>query len=244
MGAIPFFQFELFSLYASSDFQGPYELFPVFRVQVEVGNGIFHEFPDTGITEHSGDGFESVFNGKDLAGWGGAADNYEVVDGAIRCKAGKGGVLFTEAEYGDFVARLEFKVPPGGNNGLAIRYPGSGNPAYAGMCELQVLDSEHPKYAKLDQRQYHGSAYGMVAAERGYLREAGEWNFQVVTVKGSTIRVELNGNVILDTDLANVTEFMANSPHPGKDLLKGHFGFAGHGDAVEFRNIAIKKIDE
>lgn len=196
------------------------------------------------LKEHSGDGFESIFNGKDLAGWGGAADNYEVVDGAIRCKAGKGGVLFTEAEYGDFVARLEFKVPPGGNNGLAIRYPGSGNPAYAGMCELQVLDSEHPKYAKLDQRQYHGSAYGMVAAERGYLREAGEWNFQVVTVKGSTIRVELNGNVILDTDLANVTEFMANSPHPGKDLLMGHFGFAGHGDAVEFRNIAIKKIDE
>jgi hypothetical protein len=53
------------------------------------------------------------------------------------------------------------------------------------MCELQVLDdTPHPKYAKLDPRQYHGSAYGMVAAHRGYLRPVGEWNFQEVTVKG------------------------------------------------------------
>ncbi len=34
--------------------------------------------------------------------------------------------------------------------------------------------------------------------------------------------------MILDGDLAEVKEFMANpSPHPGKDLKKGHFGFAG-----------------
>ena len=38
------------------------------------------------------------------------------------------------------MARLEFKLPPGGNNGLAIRYPGKGDTAYVGMCELQVLD--------------------------------------------------------------------------------------------------------
>ena len=108
--------------------------------------------------------------------------------------------------------------------------------------ELQVLDSEHPKYAKLDERQYHGSAYGMVPAKRGYLREAGKWNFQQVTVNGSTIRVELNGNVILDTDLNEVSEYMGNSPHPGKDRTSGYFGFAGHGDAVEFRNISIKPL--
>ncbi len=42
----------------------------------------------------------------------------------------------------------------------------------------------------------------MVAAHRGYLRPAGEWNFQEVTVKGSTIDVELNGTRILDADVA------------------------------------------
>lgn len=195
------------------------------------------------LAKHNAEGFEPVFNGKDLTGFSGAVENYDVVDGAIACKAGKGGVLYTAAEYGDFMARVQIKLPPGGNNGLAIRYPGSGDPAYAGMCELQVLDTEHPKYSKLDPRQAHGSAYGMVPAHRGFLRPTGEWNFEEVTVKGSKIRVELNGSVILDTDLAGVTEFMANHPHPGKDLSSGHFGFAGHGDAVQFRNVQIKRLD-
>ena len=187
-------------------------------------------------------GFESVFDGKTLDGWKGATDSYEVVDNAIRCKKGSGGLLVTEKSYSDFVARLEFRLPPGGNNGLAIRSPGNGDPAYKAMCELQVLDSEHPKYANLDARQYHGSAYGKVAAKRGYLREAGMWNFQEVTVKGSTIRVELNGNIILNTDIAEVTEYMGGKVHEGKDRTEGHFGFAGHGDAVEFRTISIKEL--
>ena len=95
-------------------------------------------------------GFEPIFNGKDFDGWAGPVDNYEIVDGALRCKPGQGGTIFTDEEYGDFVVRLEFKLPPGGNNGLAIRYPGQGERPTSGMCELQVLDSEHPKYAKLD----------------------------------------------------------------------------------------------
>ena len=188
------------------------------------------------------DGFTPIFDGKSLTGWSGAVDNYEVADGTIRCKAGKGGVLFTREEFGDFIVRLEFKVPPGGNNGLAIRYPGEGDAAYGGMCELQVLDNDAPQYSKLDPRQYHGSAYGMVPAARGYQRPAGEWNFQEVTVIGSTIKVELNGSLILDTDLAPITDLMANSPHPGKDRKQGHFGFAGHNDPVEFRNLRIKEL--
>lgn len=194
------------------------------------------------LAKHSEDGFVSIFNGQDLTGWMGPVENYEVRDGAIVCKPGKGGTIHTQEEYDDFVVRVEFKLPPGGNNGLAIRYPGSGDTAYVGMCELQVLDSEHPKYANLDDRQFHGSAYGMAAARRGYLRPTGEWNFQEVMVEGSRIKVELNGNVILDADLAQVTEFMGNRPHSGKDRRRGHFGFAGHSDPVEFRNVRIKQL--
>jgi hypothetical protein len=195
------------------------------------------------LASHGEDGFQSIFNGRDLTGWTGAAANYEVRDGAIVCQPGKGGTLYTEEQYDDFVVRLEFRLPPGGNNGLAIRYPGSGDPAYTGMCELQVLDSEHSKYATLDPRQYHGSAYGMAAAHRGFLRETGQWNFQEVTVQGPAIRVELNGNVILNADLSQVTDLMGNRPHPGKDLTRGHFGFAGHSDPVEFRNVRIRRIE-
>lgn len=194
------------------------------------------------LEEMGPEGCEPVFNGQDLAGWDGPTDNYVVEDGAVVCKPGKGGTIYTSDEYQDFVAQVEFKLPPGGNNGLAIRYPGEGNAAYVGMCELQVLDSEHPKYANLDPRQYHGSVYGIVPAHRGYLRPTGEWNFQQVTVRGPRITVELNGYTILDADVSEVTEYMANSPHPGKDNSQGHFGLAGHNDPVQFRNIKIKRL--
>jgi hypothetical protein len=196
------------------------------------------------LSKKNSSGFEPVFNGTDFTGWAGPIDQYEVKDGAIVCKPKKGGTIYTKDEYGDFMARVEFKLPPAGNNGLAIRYPGNGDTAYQGMCELQVLDNDAPQYAKIDPRQYHGSAYGMVPAQKGYLRPVGEWNFQEVTVKGPTIKVELNGSVILDTDLSKVTKYMANSPHPGKDRTVGHFGFAGHSDPVAFRNIQIKKLEQ
>jgi hypothetical protein len=198
------------------------------------------------LASHGEDaGFKQVFNGKDLSGWQGAVDNYEVKDGAIVCKTGKGGNLLTNEEFGDFVARLEIKIPPGGNNGLAIRCPKEGNTAYAGMCELQVLDDNYEQVkGKIDPRQAHGSAYGMVAAARGYQHPINEWNFEEVTVKGSTIKVELNGTVILDTDLSKVdmANVMAHSAHPGKDRTSGFFGFAGHNDPVMFRNVRLKKL--
>ncbi|PWU21912.1 MAG: DUF1080 domain-containing protein [Verrucomicrobia bacterium] len=196
------------------------------------------------LASHGEQGFESVFNGRDFSGWAGPTDNYEIVDGAIQCRPHKGGTPYTVGEYSDFVARLEFKMPPGGNNGLAIRYPGHGDTAYEGMCEVQVLDDNYEKATgeKIDPRQAHGSAYGMVPAARGYQRAIGQWNFEEVTVQGSKIKVELNGTVILDCDLANVKEFMHDHPHPGKDRTSGHFGFAGHNDPVAFRNIRIKPL--
>ena len=197
------------------------------------------------LTAHGEDpSFKSIFNGKDFTGWSGPVKNYHIVDGAIVCRPRKGGTIYTKDEFDDFVVRLEFKVPPGGNNGLAIRYPGKGDAAYAGMAELQVLDDRYEEVTgnKLDPRQTHGSAYGMIAAARGYQHPAGAWNFQEVTVRGSRIKVELNGTVILDADVANVTEFLADKKHPGKDRTTGSFGLAGHNDPVAFRNLRVKSL--
>lgn len=196
-----------------------------------------------GRSDHDGK-FVSVFNGRDFTGWDGPIENYEVKEGAIVCKPGKGGTIYTRGVFTNFVVRFQFKVPPGGNNGLAIRYPGRGDTAYDGMSEIQVLDENYEAVTgqKIDPRQAHGSAYGMVAAKRGYQRPAGEWNDEEVTVIGSRIKVVLNDTVILDCDLSNVKEFMSDRAHPGKDRTSGHFGFAGHNDPVMFRNIAIKRL--
>lgn len=118
--------------------------------------------------------------------------------------------------------------------------------AYEAMCEVQVLDTEHERYQgqrKIDPRQAHGSLYGMVPAHRGYLRPTGEWNFEEVTVRGSTVKVELNGSIILDADLSTVTDYMAGAAHPGKDRTRGYFGFAGHKEPVAFRALRIKRLD-
>ena len=210
-------------------------------------NMFIREIPSTEankiLLSRNTDGFKEVFNGKDFTGWGGPVDQYEVADGAITCKPHKGGTIFTKEVFTDFVARVEYKLPPGGNNGLAVRYPGHGDGAYTGMCEVQILDDTAKMYEKLDPRQYNCSAYGMIAVHRGYLRPVGEWNIAEVTVRGPTIKVELNGNVVVDGDLSKVTNYMANSPHPGKLNPSGHFGFCGHNDPVAFRTVQIKKID-
>ncbi len=206
------------------------------------------------LASHGEEGFESIFNGTDLSGWTGATENYTVEDGTIMCKPGRGGTLFTERQYGDFVSRLEFMLSPGGNNGLAIRYPGEGHGTYNSFCELQVLDDEHPRYNDPEHPQYynlkpqqaHGGIYGRVAPHQGYLRPPGEWNFQESTIVGTKVKVELNGFVILEADVAQLDPKTFMEPierFTGRDNVKGHFGFIGHSDPVRFRAISMKSLD-
>jgi hypothetical protein len=189
-------------------------------------------------------GFVSLFDGKTLAGWQGATTGYAVEDGAIVCQPQGGGNLYTADQYGDFIFRFQFKLAPGANNGLGIRAPLSGDAAYAGM-ELQILDDSHPQYASLKEYQYHGSIYGVVAAKRGHLKPAGEWNEQEVTCRGKQVTVKLNGETIVDADIemASTPKTLDGRDHPGLKREKGHIGFLGHGSRVEFRAIRIKNLD-
>jgi hypothetical protein len=118
-----------------------------------------------------------------------------------------------------------------------------GDAAYVGM-ELQILDNEAPIYSKLTPYQYHGSVYGIIPAERGFLKPTGEWNCQEVIADGDHIKVTLNGTVILD---GNIREAVKNGTpdrkeHPGLFNEKGHIGFLGHGSEVKFKNIRIREL--
>jgi hypothetical protein len=186
-------------------------------------------------------GFRSLFDGDSLDAWQGAVSNYEVVDGNIRCKAGHGGTLLTKEEYENFIFRFEFKLPPGGNNGVALRAPLQGDPAWQAF-EIQILDDGHPKYATLKDYQYHGSIYGLVPAKRGYLRPTGEWNYQEIEARGSHIKVTVNGTVIVDADVSAIDRSKVERLPKGVDRTKGYVGFAGHSDPVEFRNVTIKRL--
>ncbi len=40
-------------------------------------------------------------------------------------------IIYFHRSLTDFAARVEFRLPPGGDGGLVIRYPGQGDPAYS-----------------------------------------------------------------------------------------------------------------
>ena len=199
---------------------------------------------DAAKASGSEEGFVSLFDGKTLDGWQGNKKGYVVKDGSIVCDpAGGGGNLYTEKEYSDFVLRFEFKLTEGANNGIGIRTPMQGDPAYVGM-EVQVLDDSSDKYKGIKDWQRHGSVYGIIAAKRGHLKPVGEWNTEEITVNGRKVKVVLNGVTIVEGDLdeASTPNTLDGRNHPGLKNEKGYIAFCGHGTPVEFRNLKIKEL--
>ncbi len=197
--------------------------------------------PDTtGLTqEEIKEGFVSLFDGKTNEHWQGAIKGYVPENGLLVCKKKGGGRLNSVKEYADFIFRFDFKLTPGGNNGVAIRAPLDGRPSRDGI-EIQILDDTSPRYTKLKPYQYHGSIYGLVPAKRGHLKPIGEWNSQEIMCKGRKIKITLNGTVIVDADLAKVDG--SHWDGSGWKREKGHIGFIGHGERIELRNIRIKEL--
>jgi HEAT repeat protein len=193
------------------------------------------------------EGFIALFNGRNLNGWIGDTLCHVPEDNMIKIKLqnGKAGNLFTKNEYTDFIFRFEFQLTPAANNGVGIRAPLSGDAAYAGM-ELQILDDSAPVYNNLQSYQYNGSVYGVLPAKRGYLKPVGEWNYEEVFMKGTQIRITLNGNIIVDGDIAGPGDngTLDHNDHPGLKNKTGHIGFLGHNSVVNFRNIRIKDLSQ
>ena len=192
-------------------------------------------------------GFHSLFDGQSLSGWelvDAQGGGYGVTNGVIYCARGGGGNLFTEKEYRNFVLRFEFKLEDGSNNGIGIRAPLAGDAAYLGM-EIQILDegaAERGKWGKLRPEQYHGSIYGVVAAQKGALRPPGEWNTEEITAQGRRIKVVVNSTTVLDADLNDVDDPAMIAKHPGLFRDLGHIGLLGHDDYIEFRHIRLKEL--
>ncbi|MHA8082461.1 3-keto-disaccharide hydrolase [Aquirufa sp. A-Brett2-15D] len=189
--------------------------------------------------------FTALFDGSSLFNWTGNTTDYFPLNGelVIDPKRGGKGNLYTKKEYGDFHLKLDFQLTPGANNGIGIRAPLEGDAAYLGM-ELQIMDNSAPVYAKLQPYQYHGSVYGIIPAKLGFLKPLGEWNEQEVIAQGNKIKVILNGEVIVDGDIALATKegTADHRDHPGLLNKMGHIGFLGHGSPLKFRNLRIKEL--
>lgn len=191
-------------------------------------------------------GFVSLFNGRSLDGWSVVdkiGPGYVVENGLLVCPREGGTKLVTDREYANFVLRFDFRMEVDGNNGIGIRAPREGHVATLGM-EIQIIDAEGPTYKKMGLRpnQLHGSIYDVVPARQGFLKKIGEWNSEEITAAGRRIKVRLNGETILDTDLDSIRDPEVLKKHPGLARTSGHIELLGHGSRVEFRNLRVKTL--
>jgi hypothetical protein len=207
-----------------------------------------------GTRQAAGDGFATLFNGKDLTGWLTGPDNFWVVqDGILTVTRPSDGqehnfdYLWTRDTYGDFVLDLEFKVVEGTNSGIFLRTADRKDPVYTGI-EIQVANSYgRPKITKTGTA---GAIYDCQEPAKNAIRAPGEWNRCQVTCRGSRIEVILNGEKVIDMDLNQWVKAGENpdgTPNKFKQAIKdfarvGYVGFQDHGRPVWYRNIKIKRL--
>ncbi len=185
------------------------------------------------------DGFVKLFNGKDLTGWQTTGNWLAEEDGVLAIIPRKGekgwqrysAYLWTERKYGDFILDLEFKYKKGGNSGVFVRVKDRKDPVDTGI-EVQILDS----YGKKGKLTHHdnGGVIRTVGPSKNMSKPAGEWNRMIITCKGPNLKVNLNGEQIVDVNLKE-------SPVKDRPLV-GYIGLQDHGIPLWFRNIKIKEL--
>lgn len=206
------------------------------------------------------EGFTPLFDGETLKNWIPLKSGcYQVAKAGIleyRPDLG-GGSLWTEKDYSDFILRFDFKLTCDCNNGLAVRTPYGKHAAIDGM-EIQMIDDEGSMYSAVFPQlglhhhayQRHGAIYGVVPPKvqengKSYLNPVGQWNHQEVTMKGSRVKVVLNGHVIQDTDLNDWPtdgSSMDHQKHPGLRNKTGRLAWLSHGYPCYWKNVRIKEL--
>lgn len=190
--------------------------------------------PQPGPGTGPADGFVSLFNRKDTAGWKthpSQPGNWQVKDGVLVGSGPSISFLYTErADYRDFHLRVEARINKDGNGGVLFR--STGHPAFP---------TQAPKFPFAYEAKIHdagtirtGGLYrsGTVLKHvEESLAPAGDWFTLEVIAHGSRVAVKVNGKTTIDGPV-------------GEQIRQGHLALHQF-DArtvVEFRRIEIKEI--
>jgi len=174
-------------------------------------------------------------------------------DGEGVLTATKDQILWTKADYQDFILRLEFKNGEGTNSGVFVH--ASDTKAWVtDSIEVQIADDFSEKWLSKPHSWQCGAIFGRQAAYARAVKPAGEWNRMIVICSGPLITVHLNGVRVNSIDLRDFTSAVTNpdgstpppwlSKPPASLPLKGKIGFQGrHGDApIYLRNLEVMKL--
>lgn len=187
----------------------------------------------------------NLFNGRDLSGWAATGDEagWDVDDGCIRCRAEKGGYLYTLDRFEDFELELEYRTEPSCNSGVFFRWSDLQDPVNTGL-EIQILDT----LGQEQDRHSSGALYDLVAPAQDVARPAGEWNHMRLTCRGPRMRLKQNGLQAWDVDVDDYdtpgkcpdgTPNKYRYPWKGMPRL-GHIGLQDHGGVCWFRNLRVR----
>jgi hypothetical protein len=184
---------------------------------------------DRASSQSVDDGYEPLFDGKTLNGWKfvNAKDNFLVKDGLLVMNKGMGW-LATEKTFDNFSLRVRCRfVTPGADSGIFIRSSLEGKNWTSKGYQIQNMDD---------------SSMGMVIGMGVPLKETShkpnlvktakkpsrEWNEMVIVADGKHVDVTLNGQLVAQSDSA--------------ELTSGHIGLQAEGGILEFEKIEIKLL--
>ena len=166
--------------------------------------------PSAGAETQTQPAFVPLFNGKDLTGWKptGSAE-WLIEDGCLvgTQTTGKGGDLFTQAEYDNFELRVTYKMKWPGNSGFWFRFGKSAGYQY------DVLKYKRP-VAFSGSLYCHGKMF-LARNEAESLEDRDGWNEARVWAGGDRIVLWLNGRRVGDVR--------------DKTFARGRFGIQVHG---------------
>jgi len=154
------------------------------------------------------------------------------------------GDLWTKESYGDFVVSLEFRTQDKSNSGVFIRSSDIVN-WLQNSIEVQILQGDEDTPVHLV-----GSIFDVAAPARQVPIVSGQWYRYVITAKGSTITVVLNGE---EVNKVNLDQWKDAGVNPDgtknkftkayKDMARsGRVGLQDHGTPIEFRNLFIERL--
>ena len=197
------------------------------------------------------EGWKSLFDGVNLNGWRGynadkPGEGWAVVDGTIMVKS-KGGDLLTKDAFGDFELSFDWKVTETANSGVIYRVGLGERASYITGPEYQVLDNEKAE----DNKQHDhlaASLYDLALELNAKTKPVGEWNSGRIRVRGWHVEHWLNGEKVVDVDLASPAGKAMIQSSKFKDwekfasLPRGHIALQEHGHDVSFRAIKIREL--
>ncbi len=198
------------------------------------------------------DGFESIFNHQNIAGWHvsmtnhhGDTTEWRVIDGALTARQntpGNGGILLTDETYGDFEVYVEIKPDFGCDGGLFLR-SGEGGQGYQVMIDYLEGGNVGGIYG---ERLEGVQTLPSTDFEKSWKKD--DWNSLRARIEGDVphIQVWLNGT--------KITDFQDTANHALGGRTEGHIVLQVHGgercQAPEgerrfqrFRNIGVKELD-